>query len=185
MTLRIATLIIGIVFSALAAFASIMIAAPTQEARASTTAATTCGGGKIYVKQAEKNMLAHHNRERAERGKPELCFARQLQRAARGHAEDMIQRDYFSHTTMGSGESFADRIRAEGYQYRTAGENIAYGSGSRGYSRNIMQSWMNSSGHRANILNENYRQVGIAVYNGGFKGTPNTSMWVADFGTPL
>lgn len=183
MTSRLIVLSSSIATALLAVVITMMLSEPTR-AGAATLTAKTCGGGTIYVKQAEKNMLAHHNRERAERSKPRLCFARQLQRAARKHSEDMIERDYFSHRTKGSGETFIDRIKAEGYEHSTAAENIAYGSGPRGYSRNIMQDWMRSSGHKANILDGSLRQVGIAVNRGGFKGTPNTRMWVADYGTP-
>lgn len=183
MTVRLAVLTASIVLSLLLVLSSAMMFSPTN-AEAATTKVRTCEGGKITLREAERNMLVKHNKTRIANGAPRLCISPELQRAARKHAQDMIRRDYFSHTTKGSGETFADRIRTEGYRYSNAAENISYGTKRRGWAGPIFNGWMDSSGHRENILNDNYRQVGIGLDSGNYNGHSNTHMWVADFGTP-
>lgn len=183
MTRTMGVLIGSIVISALAAFSAISFVSP-DNASAAAAQVRTCAGDTMTIRHAEKSMLIYHNRERAKRNKPELCIARELQRAARLHAKDMIERDYFSHTTKGTGESFANRIEDQGYEYRRAAENLAYGTGSAGSTTNIFQGWMDSSGHRSNLLNGHLREVGIGLYAGEYKGARHGRMWVADFGTP-
>ena len=106
------------------------------------------------------------NQERAKHHLPMLRTNRRLALAATRHAKDMAARHYFSHDTLGGG-SFLDRIRRTGYLRGAhswiVGENLAWGS--RGYSRPqvIMRMWMNSPGHRANILNASFREIGIGV----------------------
>jgi uncharacterized protein YkwD len=78
----------------------------------------------------------------------------------------MARRNYFSHDTLGGG-SFVDRIRRAGY-FRGArswsvGENLAWGSRSQSAPRVITRMWMNSPGHRANILSASFREIGIGV----------------------
>jgi uncharacterized protein YkwD len=94
--------------------------------------------------------------------------------AARKHSEDMAAKDYFSHTSQ-DGTEFADRISRENYVWRAAGENIAKGQRTPA---EVMNSWMNSSGHRANILNCSFRDIGVGV---AYQG--NTLIWTQDFGT--
>lgn len=94
----------------------------------------------------------------------------------------MIQRDYFSHDTKGSGESACERVRKTGYRYKACGENIAFGSGDSGKPDRIFKSWMGSKSHRKNILKPGFREVGIAAVKGEYKGFDNTNMWTADFG---
>ena len=78
----------------------------------------------------------------------------------------MARGRFFSHTSPG-GATFVDRIRGTGYlagaRSWAIGENIAYGSGSRSSPRSIGRAWMNSPGHRANILSSNYREIGIGL----------------------
>jgi uncharacterized protein YkwD len=113
-----------------------------------------------------RSTLCALNRERAHSGLRKLKLNKKLSRAARRHAHDMAKRNYFSHDTLGGG-TFVDRIRAEGYlkgaHSWVVGENLAWGS--RGYSRPrvIMNLWMNSTGHRANILNASFREIGIGL----------------------
>jgi uncharacterized protein YkwD len=110
--------------------------------------------------------LCELNRERAHFGLRKLKLNKKLSRAARRHARDMARRNYFSHETLGGG-GFVDRIRREGYLKGAhewmVGENLGWGS--RGYSRPsvIMRMWMNSPGHRANILNGSFREIGIGL----------------------
>jgi uncharacterized protein YkwD len=90
--------------------------------------------------------------------------------AAQGHATDMAQRKYFSHTTP-EGVTFDKRIKAAGYDSPGA-ENIAQGQRT---AEQVMQSWMQSPGHRQNIMNCDYSTIGVAVDTNGF-------YWVQDFG---
>ena len=83
-----------------------------------------------------------------------------LQLTAEGHSQDMAINDYFSHNTP-DGTTPWDRIRAQGYFYSMAGENIAAGYASP---ESVVQAWMNSDGHRANILNCGFKDIGVGYY---------------------
>jgi uncharacterized protein YkwD len=127
------------------------------------------------------------NRERAHYGMKALRLNRKLSAAARRHARDMAKRNYFSHDTLGGG-SFVDRIRRTGYlsgaRSWMVGENLAWGSHRNSRPSTIMRLWMNSPGHRANILNGSFREIGIGVaydapVSGG--GSP-AGTYATDFG---
>ena len=91
-----------------------------------------------------------------------------------GHSADMAANDYFTHDSQ-DGRTFADRIRATGYSKGTIGENIAAGQQTPDA---VMQSWMDSAGHRANILNCAFTDMGVGIGRGGSYGT----YWTQDFG---
>lgn len=97
------------------------------------------------------------NQERVRAGCAPLTVNLQLVQAAQGHSEDMALNDFFSHTGS-DGSAPWDRIEAAGYQWREAGENIA-----AGYStpQDVMDGWMDSEGHRANILRCSYQEIGV------------------------
>ncbi len=120
------------------------------------------------------------NAERAGAGLGPLTDNRPLAAAAQAHAVDMVARRYFSHTSA-NGRSFDTRIRAFGYPGGYLAENIAWGGGSLGTPRSIVSGWMNSTGHRENILNGGLRDSGVGVAvstpQGGSGGT-----YVHDFG---
>jgi uncharacterized protein YkwD len=143
-----------------------------------------CGGGQIFLNAQEKETFALHNQIRRNRGIRALCVHPILQKAARAHSKDMIERDYFSHNTKGRNETFFERLQRYGYRYRKVGENIAYGSGSFGEPRSIMDAWMNSPDHRRNILNNDFRQIGIGTHTGTWQGHSEVTMYTADFGLP-
>ncbi len=170
-------------------FVAVGVAATTLLATSPAAEATggggvnKCGGGKISLNTDEKRTFALHNSERRDRGLKLLCVHPDLQRAARSHSKDMIERDYFSHDTKGRNEGACERVRRFGYGYSRCGENIAWGSGGMGEPDSIMRRWMDSSGHRGNILDGKYREVGIGTYTGTFNGTQNATMYTADFGT--
>ncbi len=176
---RIAVLLAAVFLAAFAA-AGVSALAPTEADAASTV--RTCTGGTITLKTVEKSMLDLHNRERASRGLPRLCVHPTLQKAARAHSRDMIRRDYFSHNTKGRNEGACERIRRYGYRWRECGENIAWGSGSMGSPSSRFRSWMTSSGHRSNILNGKFREVGIGAVRGTFQRYSDVTMWTVDFG---
>jgi uncharacterized protein YkwD len=135
-----------------------------------------CGGGKIFLKSKEKRSFYLHNNARKNRGLKPLCVHPKLQKAARAHSRDMIKRDYFAHGNVGK------RLRNFGYNWSTYGENIAWGQYKRGKADPIFKAWMNSDGHRKNILNGKFREVGIGIYYGNFQGHKGVTMWTADFG---
>lgn len=88
-----------------------------------------------------------------------------LASAALSHAADMYNNNYFSHTSL-DGRTFDERVRAyTGSTYSFLGENIACGNMS---GEDAMELWMNSEGHRENILNSSYTHIGIACYNNYF-----------------
>lgn len=111
--------------------------------------------------QAEARMLDLLNRARVEAGLSKLYMDPSLQSVARGHSLDMYQRSYFSHLTPDRKSAF-DRLKEAQVHYVTAGENIAYAPDVD----QAEQSLIKSPDHRANILNPDFRCVGIGVYRG-------------------
>lgn len=112
------------------------------------------------------------NAERADAGCDPLRNDSRLHAAAQKHSVDMGKNDYFSHTSA-DGRSPWDRMRAEGYDFPSA-ENIARGQQTPAA---VVESWMDSPGHRRNILNCSYAAIGVGVYLGD--GGP---WWTQDFG---
>ncbi|WP_238015328.1 CAP domain-containing protein [Dactylosporangium sp. AC04546] len=145
----------------------------TPPAKPRTTAPAVNGGG---FTAEEAQVLAIVNSERAKAGCKPLAFNAKLAAAAGKHSQDMYQRKYFSHTTP-DGVDFATRISNEGYRWSGAAENIAMGQDSP---EAVMQAWMNSSGHRANILNCGLKDLGVGLYY--VQGKPK--YWTQDFGSP-
>lgn len=170
------TLVLALLTAMLAALA--VSAVQPSEAHAATKTAPKCGGGTVNVTARELTVLNLHNNARANNGLPKLCVHPALRKAARAHSADMLNRDYFSHTTKGSGQTADQRIKAAGYNGRYMGENIGYNSNSR----DMHSAWMNSSGHRSNILNRYSREVGIGAVAGNYKGN-QVVMYTVDFGT--
>lgn len=101
-------------------------------------------------------MLAAVNQERAAEGLAALSWDDRLAQAAADHAQDMIDNDFFSHTGS-DGSDVGQRVTRVGYQWSWVGENIARGQTSI---NQVMTDWMNSPGHRANILHESFTQIG-------------------------
>jgi uncharacterized protein YkwD len=105
-----------------------------------------------------------------------LIWDNALGSAARDHSTDMAQQNYFSHTSL-DGRVFNQRITAAGYPYSTCGENIAAGYSSP---QAVMNGWMNSSGHRANILNSAFCDLGVGYAFGSASAYGH--YWTQDFG---
>ena len=116
-------------------------------------------------------VVAATNAERADAGCDPLTVDSRLNSAAQGHAADMAANDYFSHTDQDGGDS-ADRIDAAGFAGSRTAENIAYGQES---AAEVVAAWMDSSGHRHNILNCSYDRIGVGYDSRG-------DYWVQDFG---
>jgi uncharacterized protein YkwD len=130
-------------------------------------------------------VLCLHNKIRAQKGLPLLKENAKLRKAAVAHSSEMVSEGYFDHTTP-SGTTFVDRVLGAGYARRTdgwtLGENLAWGTGDLSTPSGVMDAWMNSAGHKANILKRAYREVGIGVR----LGVPNDdgvgATFTADFG---
>lgn len=105
-------------------------------------------------------VVALTNVERQNEGCPALTANALLNQAAQKHTVDMAENDYFEHTGL-NGSSPSDRVTATGYQWTAVAENIAVGSSTP---QAVVEGWMNSEGHRANILNCDYREIGIGYF---------------------
>ncbi|MBK6870619.1 MAG: CAP domain-containing protein [Kineosporiaceae bacterium] len=116
------------------------------------------------------------NVERSANGCSALSIDSKLTAAAQLHSEDMAAKNYFEHSSP-DGRSAGDRISAQGYKWRSWGENIAAGQKTPA---SVVSAWMNSSGHRANILNCGFTQIGVGIAKGGSYGI----YWTQNFGTP-
>jgi uncharacterized protein YkwD len=125
----------------------------------------------------EAEVVTIVNQERAKVGCPAVTVDDRLTAAARAHSADMAARNYFSHTTP-EGVAFATRITNAGYRWSGAGENIAKGQRTP---QEVMTSWMNSDGHKANILNCGYKNLGVGVA----ADSSGTLLWTQDFASPL
>ncbi len=117
---------------------------------------------KASVSAEEQQMVDLVNQERQQRGLAPLKINEELTKVARVKAQDMIDNNYFDHQSPTYGSPF-DMLQHFGVSYRTAGENLA-GNQTVGAAH---QALMNSQGHRENILNSNYTEVGIGIIDGG------------------
>jgi uncharacterized protein YkwD len=128
---------------------------------------------RSQVERLEDEVTALVNQERAKAGCGAVRTDERLRTAARGHSADMAANNYFSHTAL-DGSSPGDRARRAGYT-QWIGENIAYGYRTPA---DVMRGWMDSSGHRSNILNCSARAIGV-----GLAYSPNgTPYWTQMFG---
>lgn len=122
------------------------------------------------------------NLQRYENGKmPALERNNLLDKAALAKAKDMFERQYFDHVSP-SGVAPSQLVKSYGYNYIVTGENLILGNFDS--EKELVQAWMNSHGHRANILNKRYAQIGVAVVKGIWKGE-TTWIGVQEFGLPL
>ena len=133
--------------------------------------AATCAGAYTMPKwghadDSSRTLVCLVNRERARYGLRPLRRVLPLATSAERHSVDMVRRTYFSHYTP-AGLGPAERIRKVGYlsgaRSWTVGENIAWGSGVRATPYQVHRALMNSPGHRANILDRRYRDIGIGM----------------------
>jgi uncharacterized protein YkwD len=134
------------------------------------------------VKELAAMCLINWARGRAHERR--LTFSAQLESTAMMKVLGMVRCNEFSHTACGHDVIWwferSGYLPAASY---TVGENIAATSGARGGVRDTMLAWLNSPGHRANILNRDFRQQGLAVYEpSSFLGRPGILVWSSDFG---
>lgn len=127
-------------------------------------------GDKIYIPVMDSTVQAYENEvvrlvniERDKQGLKPLVSDWQLSRVARYKSQDMQDNGYFSHNSPTYGSAF-NMMKSFGISYRTAGENIARGQRTP---KEVVNAWMNSSGHRANILNSSFTKIGVGYAKDG------------------
>ncbi|MBM7648704.1 putative YkwD family protein [Bacillus ectoiniformans] len=136
-------------------------------------AKTTAPSAKAHS-ELEQEILLLVNKERAKKGAQPLKFADDVDKVAQLKSEDMVKKKYFDHFSPTYGSPF-EMMEKYGVSYTMAGENIAAGYTTASA---VMEGWMNSPGHRANIMNPEYKEIGIGIAKGGSYGTYYTQMFV-------
>jgi uncharacterized protein YkwD len=148
-------------FRALLVFAALVLVLPATAAAAPSA--------------KETSILREMNRVRAEHGLGPFHFDGHLQNAARAHTHEMVASNTFSHGAFGS------RMARFAVAGRVAGENLAWGTGSRGAATGIVAAWLASPGHRANLLRPGFVRVGVGDLAGSFRGHAGAHVVTADF----
>jgi uncharacterized protein YkwD len=164
--------------------ASLAAACVTASSATPAADASSCPGGSarpasVSIRTATQATLCLLNVERAKRHLSPLRENAKLDRAACGHSHAMVSHHYFGHG------DFAGRIHHAGYNGYTLGENIAWGSQRYSTPRSIVNLWMHSPGHRANILRAQFRDIGIGIAIGAPEnGVSGAATYTTDFGKP-
>ncbi|HVF77921.1 MAG TPA: CAP domain-containing protein [Solirubrobacteraceae bacterium] len=164
-------------------------AAPAAAAGCANAEAKPSASNVAAMKTATLCLL---NRERTSRGLPRLASSGELDKAAQRFSAHMVSERFFDHVSP-SGSTLNSRVRSgTGYLRGTVrrwslGENLAWGSGERGTPRQIVRSWMNSPGHRRNILDRGFHDIGIGIAAGApgdVRGRP-AATYTTDFGARI
>jgi hypothetical protein len=134
---------------------------------------------KAEASVSTDSLYTQVNSERSQYGLKPLTVNYKLQAAAQAKANDMAAKGYFAHNSP-DGRTPWSFITAAGYSYSAAGENLAEGYDDANY---VVTAWMNSPGHRANLLNSNFTEVGYAISSGTYEGRTVTFV-VQEFGLP-
>jgi uncharacterized protein YkwD len=169
----------GIVLLPLAA----LVALALTPASAAGARAACPGGDNASAAAAaqEKTMLCLVNQAREQRGLDPFTAPPSLARAAGRKSADILRCDEFSHEACG--REFTYWIERSGYQGCRMGENIAYGGGSSATPRSVFRMWMNSTGHRRNILSRSFEEIGIGLQVGELDGNGGAHVWTQQFGS--
>jgi len=159
------------------AFAVVLLLGTTSVFTFATPSPTSAWNGGSFSSASEAELVTLTNRSRASAGLRALIVDSALTSVARWRSKDMIDRDYFSHDIPGYGKVW-DKLHAIGYCYKGAGENIGWNN----YPDDVAtaavhQAFMDSSGHRANILGAAWDHIGIGAY----KGPTGKKMWTVLF----
>ncbi|GLD94126.1 hypothetical protein PINS_up002737 [Pythium insidiosum] len=120
-----------------------------------------------------KEMIEAVNAERAKQGAPPLCYNKKLNAAAQLHSDDQARTKKMSHTGS-NGSNVGQRITAQNFKWSGLGENVA--AGQRDVA-SVMKAWMNSEGHRANILNKNYKFFRHGLRDGREHAVLDAELW--------
>ncbi len=121
------------------------------------------------------SLLQAVNTARKAYGLRPLRLDTSLTEAARAHTSDMLRRDYFAHG------NFSGRMAAFHVSMHTAGENLAWGTGPDGQAGEVVQAWLASPEHRANLLAAGFSRIGIGLARGTFLGSGDVTVVTADF----
>jgi uncharacterized YkwD family protein len=148
----------------------------TQPAASNENSSKNDGQSSSTISAEAAEVVRLVNIERIKNGLAPLKANSELSKVATIKAQDMIDKNYFSHTSPTYGSPF-DMMTKFGISYTTAGENIAYGQKTPA---EVMDAWMNSQGHRANILNSNFTEIGVGLA----KDKNGTPYWVQMFINP-
>ena len=124
---------------------------------------------------SERSLLGEVNAVRRTHGLRPLSVDPALVRVARSYSATMLRTNTFTHGAMGA------RLAASGARGPAYGENLAWGTGPYGAAKFIVRSWMNSPGHRANLLRPGWNRIGLGIAKGRFQGYPGASVVTADF----
>lgn len=122
-----------------------------------------------FMAQVEQSIYKQVNEQRVKAGLAPLSYSSTMQSYARDKSVDMGKNNYFSHTNK-QGKRTVDYLKADGVPFTSWGENIAYIGGvtdPTALANQFMTNWMNSPGHRANILSPNFTSIGVGVYQAG------------------
>ena len=139
----------------------------------STGNSGTSGTQTSSMNSDEKEVFDLINKQRTNNGLPALQNDSEVQRIARIKAQDMVNNNYFSHNSPTYGSPF-DMLKSFKVSYKTAGENIAANSSNS----SAVTAWMNSSGHKANILNSSFNYTGIGVVSSPRYGKMYVQMFI-------
>jgi uncharacterized protein YkwD len=148
------------------------VPASTPKPTAPTTPSASTPPADTPATGAAARVLTLVNDERDKAGCSPLTLNTELTEAAQAHSEDMAAHKNMSHTGS-DGSAPGDRITDAGYEWRAYGENIAYGYDTP---ESVMASWMDSPGHKRNILDCSFKEIGVGLAQPG-------SYWTQDFGT--
>ncbi|WP_234315163.1 CAP domain-containing protein [Streptomyces globisporus] len=156
--------------------AGMYVAAPATGTPAAAAPREAAAPGRAATGQAARfvrDVVSLVNAEREKAGCGPLHSEGHLRSAAQGHADDMAARDYYEHHSP-EGRDAGDRMSGAGYEWSAWAENIHRGPKTPG---RAMEDWMDSPGHRANILNCSFKDIGVGV-----SLAANGPWWVQDFG---
>ena len=158
---------------------------PSGVAGGSACASAGLNPSRSNLGRIRSVILCLHNAERRARGLRRLRLNGRLSRAASSHSQAMVSRKFFAHDAPGGGD-VVSRARRAGYIPRsgrwTVGENLAFGSGPLGTPGKIMDAWMKSPGHKANVLTRGFKEIGIGIVVGspvGGSGVTYTTVFGA------
>jgi uncharacterized protein YkwD len=128
-----------------------------------------------FSRASEGGILNAMNQVRVAAGLRPLCFDGRLHTAARAHSADMLRRGYFGHG------AFSRRMSGFHVHAKTVGENLAWGTGPYSAAKAIVQEWLTSPEHRANLLRPGFTRVGVGSAVGTFVGRSGATVVTADF----